>query len=128
MADDITSFNRQISQLPFKLKRQLAAAIAQKADRLANAIKAKAPVRTGALRDSVKVRRAKGDLTLEVTAGGSSTTHGERGPHGAADYALFTEFGTRKEPAQPFFYSTARAMQAEITDNITQAIEDVLDE
>jgi hypothetical protein len=40
MADDINSFNQQIGQLPFKLKRQLATAIAQEADRLATAIKA----------------------------------------------------------------------------------------
>lgn len=121
-------FNRQISQLPFKLKRQLATAIAQEADRLATAIKAAAPVRTGALRDSVKVRRTKHDLTLEVTAGGDSTTHGERGPHGVGDYALFQEYGTRKTPAQPFFYPTARAMQADINANIQKAVSDVLDQ
>lgn len=121
-------FNRQIGQLPFKLKRQLATAIAQEADRLAAAIKNAAPVRTGKLRDSVKVRRTKRDLTLEVTAGGESTTHGERGPDGAADYALFMEYGTRKTPAQPFFYTTARAMQAEIKSNIAKAVEDVLND
>lgn len=119
-------FNRQIVQLPIKLKRQLATAIAQEADRLAIAIKAAAPVRTGKLRDSVKVRRAKRDLTLEVVAGGDSTTHGERGPHGEADYAIFTEYGTRKTPAQPFFYSTARAMQADVNANIQNAVSDVL--
>ncbi|SFN02475.1 phage protein, HK97 gp10 family [Bradyrhizobium sp. Rc3b] len=121
-------FNRQISQLPFKLKRQLATAIAQEADRLAQAIKNAAPVRTGKLRDSVKVRRTKRDLTLEVTAGGESTTHGECGPHGEADYALFTEYGTRKTSAQPFFYPTARAMQADINSNIAKAVQDVLND
>jgi hypothetical protein len=38
VADDINSFNKQIGQLPIKLKRQLATAIAQEADRLATAI------------------------------------------------------------------------------------------
>ena len=121
-------FNKQIGQFPFKLKRQIATAIAQEADRLATAIKVAAPVDTGALRDSVKVRRTKHDLTLEVTAGGESTTHGERGPHGVGDYALFTEYGTQKSPAQPFFYSTARAMQADINANIAKAVSDVLDD
>ena len=124
MSDD---FSRQIGDLSIKLKRQLATAIAQEADKLATTIKAAAPVRTGKLRDSVKVRRARRDLTLEVIAGGDSTTHGTRGPHGAADYAIFTEYGTRKTPAQPFFYSTARAMQAEINANIQKAVSDVLD-
>jgi HK97 gp10 family phage protein len=121
-------FNRQIGQLPIKLKRQLATAIAQEAARLATAIKAAAPVRTGKLRESVKVRRAKRDLTLEVTAGGDSTTHGERGPHGVGDYALFQEYGTRHSPAHPFFYTTARAMQADINANIAKAVQDVLDD
>jgi HK97 gp10 family phage protein len=125
-ADDINSFNKQIGQLPIKLKRQLATAIAQEAERLADAIKEAAPVDTGKLRDSVTVRRTKRDLTLEVTAGGDETIHGTRGPHGEADYALFVEYGTRKKHAQPFFYNTARRMQPEITDNITKAVEDVL--
>ena len=94
----------------------------------ATAIKAAAPVRTGKLRDSVKIRRTKRDLTLEVTAGGDSTTHGERGPHGEADYALFEEYGTRHSRAQPFFYPTARAMQADINANIAKAVSDVLDQ
>src|SRR5689334_17660691 len=114
MADDLNSFNKQIGQLPIRLRRQLAATIKDEADKLATAIKAAAPVRTGALRDSVKVRRTKRDLTLEVTAGGEATTNGERGPGGEADHAVFTEYGTRHAPAHPFFYPTARAMQAEI--------------
>jgi HK97 gp10 family phage protein len=128
MADDLTNFNKQIGNLPFKVKRQLVGAIAEEADRLAMAIKAAAPVDTGHLRDSVKVRRHRNDLDLEVVAGGSETTHGTRGPHGRADYALFVEYGTKKRSAQPFFYSTARRMQGEIQDNIAQAVKDALDD
>lgn len=128
MADDLQSFQKQIGALPIKLKRHLATAIAVEADRLANAIKAAAPVDTGKLRDSVKVRRTKRDLTLEVTAGGDATIHGKRGPGGEADYALFEEYGTRQKPAHPFFYSTARQMQPEIESNIRKAVEDVLND
>jgi HK97 gp10 family phage protein len=124
MAND--DFNKQIGNLPIKMKRQLATAIKQEADRLADAIKTAAPVATGALRDSVKVRRRRNDLDLEVTAGGDTTIHGTRGPHGQADYSLFVEYGTRNKPAQPFFYNTANALQAEITSNITKAVEDAL--
>jgi len=42
-------FNKQIGQLPIRLRRQLATAIKQEADRLATAIKVAAPVRTGVL-------------------------------------------------------------------------------
>jgi len=82
MANDINSFNQQIGQLPFRLKRQIATAIGQEATRLADAIKSAAPVRTGKLRDSVKVRRRKTDLDLEVVAGGDTITKGDRGSHG----------------------------------------------
>lgn len=126
MSDDLNSFNKQIGQLPIRMKRKLVSAIKDEADKLADAIKAAAPVDTGKLRDSVKVRRTKRDLTLEVTAGGDTTTHGERGPHGVGDYSLFVEYGTRHKPAHPFFYNTARRMQPEITANIQKAVEDVL--
>jgi hypothetical protein len=46
MADDLANFNKQIGNLPFKVKRQLAGAIAEEAARLATEIKAAAPVDT----------------------------------------------------------------------------------
>lgn len=149
MADgDLQSFQKQIGQLPFKVKRQLATAIGQEAERLAAAIKAKAPVRTGALRNSVKVRRRRNDLDLEVVAGGDATTKYydrstgyqrevvidgrsnegiARGGKGVSyDYARAVEFGTVEHPAEPFFYNTARAMEQEIHDNIQDAVAEAL--
>ncbi|MGN6117751.1 MAG: HK97-gp10 family putative phage morphogenesis protein [Nitrobacter sp.] len=123
--DDV---QRYLKDLPFKVKRRLAQKIATEADRLANAIKAAAPVRTGALRDSVKVRRRKNDTDLEVVAGGSTTVHGKAGPHGVADYSLFVEYGTQEHPAQPFFYNTARAMQGEIRENIEDAVQEAFND
>lgn len=119
---------RYLGQLPFKMKRQLAGAIKTEADRLASAIKAAAPFKTGTLRESVKVRRKRNDLDLEVTAGGEATTKEVRNGSGDAtyDYSLSAEFGSRNKPAQPFFYSTARAMQAEIRENIEAAVAEAL--
>lgn len=150
MADDNTELDRYLGDLPFKVKRELVAAIKQEADRLAEAIRAEAPVETGALRDSVKVRRTRNDLTLYVTAGGAATTKyydrstgyeravviDGRDNEGIAkqadgagvsyDYALAVEYGTANEQAQPFFYPTARAMEDEIRENIEAAIEKAL--
>jgi HK97 gp10 family phage protein len=124
-ADD--DVQRYIRDLPFKMKRQLATAIRAEADRLAAAIKAKAPVKTGALRNSVRVRRKRNDLELEVVAGGTETTKEVRSGSGKPyDYALATEYGTTRESAQPFFYNTARAMQDEIRDNIEDAVKEAL--
>lgn len=138
------------SGLSYRAKRKLAAAIKEQADELASAIKDAAPVQTGKLRDSVRVRRRRNELDLEVTAGGPDTTRtygrstdydsdvvidgrdnsgkskvpvGEG--HGVGyDYALATEFGTSKEEAQPFFYPTYRQMR----DDIRQAIQDAIEE
>jgi HK97 gp10 family phage protein len=153
MAKEDDEFERAIGQLSFKLRRQIAEAIKAEADRLADAIKAAAPVKTGKLRDSVKVRRTRNELTLYVTAGGEETTrmYGRdtdyasdvvidgRSNKGIAkrrkgegrgvsfDYALATEYGTSKENAQPFFYPTARELEPSIRENIEQAVSEALE-
>lgn len=122
--DDVQSW---FDGLSYKLKRELAGKLKEQADDLAAAIKAEAPVATGALRDSVKVRRRRGELELEVTAGGETTSKEIRKGSGEEfDYALALEYGTVNEPAQPFFYNTARELMPDIQDNIAQAVADVL--
>jgi HK97 gp10 family phage protein len=124
-ADD--EVQKYLGDLSFKLRRELATKIKEEADGLADAIKAEAPVDSGALRDSVKVRRKRNELELEVTAGGDATTKEIRTGSGEPyDYALAVEYGTAKRPAEPFFYSTARERMPEIQENIQQAVEDVL--
>lgn len=125
MADPDADLRGWFDRLSYKAKRNLAAAIKEQADGLASAIKDAAPVKTGKLRDSVQVRRRRNDLDLEVTAGGDATTRDVRQGSGVSyDYALATEFGTSKEEAQPFFYSTYREMR----DDIQQAIQDAVEE
>lgn len=115
------------SGLSFKVKKRLARTIRNEADRLAAAIKAEAPVASGALRDSVKVRRRKSDLDLEVTAGGDTTTREIRVGSGVPyDYARAVEFGTVDTPAQPFFYNTYREMAPQIRQNIDDAIAEAI--
>lgn len=149
MADD-DDVQKYLGDLPFKLKRELATVIKAEADGLAEAIRAEAPVLTGALRDSVKVRRKRSELSLEVTAGGDATTRqydrstgyeravvvdgrSNKGIAKAADgagvsydYSLAIEYGTLEHPAEPFFYNTARERMPEIQQHIEQAVEDVL--
>ncbi|WP_271572528.1 HK97 gp10 family phage protein [Bradyrhizobium sp. CCBAU 11386] len=113
--------------LPFKLKRELAGKLKEQADELAGAIKAEAPVASGKLRDSVKVRRRRNELELEVVAGGQATSKEIRKGAGVDyDYALAIEFGTTEHPAEPFFYNTARERMPDIRDNIEQAVADAL--
>jgi HK97 gp10 family phage protein len=121
--EELQSYFKNLS---FKLKRELVTVIKEQADGLAEAIKAAAPVKTGRLRDSVKVRRGRNTLELIVTAGGETTTTSERGAGGQYDYSLAVEFGTSKLSAQPFFWTTYRAHRDEIARAINDAVEQVL--
>lgn len=127
MAEDDSEVQDWFGSLSYKLKRELAEKIKKQADDLANAIRDAAPRgETGNLAESVKVRRKRNELDLEVTAGGDLTTKSVRGGAYSYDYALATEYGTQKESAQPFFYNTARQMLPEIQQNIEDAVEEVL--
>lgn len=129
----------------FRAKRELVGTIREQAALLQNAIKDAAPVRTGRLRDSIKVRRTRNDLKLYVTAGGDETAEqyaarqryvrevvigsgdtagiARGGPAGVVyDYSRALEFGTTKMAAQPFFYTTAKAMEGDIRDAIEEAV------
>lgn len=116
---------------------------------LADEIKAAAPIKTGKLRDSVRVRRKRNDLDLEVTAGGDETTrmYGRdtdyasdvvidgRSNKGIAkrrkgegrgvsfDYALAVEYGTVNQEAEPFFFATYRQRRDDIRQAIDEAVE-----
>jgi HK97 gp10 family phage protein len=146
MADDLQSWFRD---MPYKLRRELAGRVRDIAGDLADDIKQAAPVKSGALRDSVRVRRGRNELTLYVEAGGQATTRevardaryvrdvkiGSGDTQGIArggaagvsyDYALAQEFGTLHEPAQPFFYKTYNARKADVAQQLQQAVEDVV--
>lgn len=144
--------NDWIKQMSTRMKRRLAADVRAEADRLAAAIKSAAPRgETGALADSVNVRRGRNTLELVVEAGGSATTRfydrggvgyqreikvGQgrydrvpRGSQGVSyDYSLGVEFGNEHAPAQPFFYPTYRAMRPEIEANLREAVERAMGE
>lgn len=116
-----------LRQAPFKAKRELAAKVKEQADRLADAIRNAAPVKTGALRNSIQVRRTRNELKFYVTAGGNDTSKEVRAGSGVGiDYALHLEYGTSKMRAHPFFYPTARMMEAEINAALEKAVAETI--
>jgi hypothetical protein len=126
MADD--DLDRYLRDLPFKMKRRLAGAISEQADRVRVAIEDAAPRGTsGKLAGSVQVRRGRGTLELVVTAGGAATTKQVRKGSGTEyDYSLAVEFGNEHVPAQPFFYSTWNDMRADVAEAIADAVGEVI--
>jgi HK97 gp10 family phage protein len=101
------------------------AVIKKEADGLADAMRLRVHVRHGDLRGSIRVDEGSSkfaSIVFWVKAGGSATT-----VHGY-DYAMATEFGTRKEHARPFFWNTYRAKSAGIRQRIEAAIWEAVEE
>ena len=67
--------------------------LAESAELVADVARRKAPVRTGALRESIDTKVSKTRARIRV----GRTGHGAGAP-----YARFLEFGTKNAPAQPF--------------------------
>jgi HK97 gp10 family phage protein len=144
---------RYFRDLPFAKKREIAEAVRDTAERIADRVRERAPEGlTGKTRQSVRVSRTRNELTFVVLAGGPLTTRsiGERtynapvnvgqgedtsgrrrvaaGASVNYDYALAGEFGTSRQPAQPWFYpagNEARAdEEARLRDEIAEIIAD----
>lgn len=70
---------------------------------LADEMRARAPVDTGALRDSIEVEPPTGNFP------GGRVIVGGNGAAGSTFYGVFVEFGTVYQPAQPFMRPAAAA-------------------
>jgi HK97 gp10 family phage protein len=124
VADDLQSWFQQLSG---KLQREFAGGLKDIANGLADDIREAAPEKTGALKQSIKVRRGRGTLELYVEAGGDLTTKEVRGGSGQSyDYALADEFGTLHQPADPFFFSTYNARKEDVQKQISDLVDDVV--
>jgi len=114
--------------LAFAKKREVARAVKEAAEELRNAIAPHAPRgATGNTQRSVRVTRTRNELTFVVRAGGQLTSRAVREGSGVAyDYALAGEFGTSRQPAQPWFYPAGRAAQDGIEAALADEILEIL--
>lgn len=108
--------------LPAALTADLAPVVEREAENLAAAMRARVRRKSGALADTIKVRRRRSAIDLEVVAGGDPTIK-EVDAWGSAeyDYALAIEYGTTLMPAYPFFWSTAREMMDGMQQRISES-------
>src|SRR5262245_13650696 len=122
MADEL---DRYLGDLSAKLRRELDAVVRRQADELVRAMQsevgrsANPGPHTGKLQQSVRNLR-QGTARYLVVAGGDETT--VRG----YDYALAKEFGTSRQQAEPFFFTTYNRMKADIQETISRAVEDIM--
>ena len=132
MAELSPRLRARLAKIPDIAREAAAAAMEEGAQEIVDAMKMAAPVDSGDLRDSIgwtwgevpagsfvidEIRsgKNKGDqyatLRIKIYAGSRD-----------AFYARFQEFGTRSQPAQPFFFSTWRREKAKFRRKIRAAI------
>lgn len=112
------------------LQERLREAIKAGAEIVAEDAKARAPVRTGRLRDSIKTRVPKKGLTAKVEAdypagGKVRKTSTKKQKAGSREYYAFAvEYGTRKMPAQPFMAPALAAKASQVMQKMESALEE----
>jgi HK97 gp10 family phage protein len=119
----LAQLKRTFAELPRRARTGAQATLIEEAQKLAAAMKQAVPVKSGKLRDSIRVEAGRNALEVKVKAGGPLTTKEVRAGSGVSyDYALGTEFGTQKEAAEPFFFTTYRAKRRGIRRSIANSL------
>lgn len=95
-------------------KRRMQRSFRKQGAVLVEKIKEATPVRKGDLRNSIRMIDAPKMPGVLIIAGGTPET--ARGPN--LDEALLTEYGTKNEAAEPFFYPTIQGEQSDLKDGI----------
>lgn len=103
---------RDLRRLKYSVPKSVRRVIGRSAKRLEGRIRAAAPVADGELRDGIQSHVSRSGLTAVVVS--------------TAPHSLHVEGGTRHAPAQPFFFSTAKANAARIRAEIDKAVREGL--
>lgn len=118
----VEAFKVRLARLPAAAKRAARDAVYKQAEATADLMRRAAPVKTGKLRDSVRVEDGAHELQAVIRAGGSATTVTARAGQGKYDYSLGVEFGTSQGPAEPFFWPSYRLRKRQARSAITRAV------
>lgn len=105
----MSRLQRRLDKIPMDVRAAAATEALLGALALSEAMKQVVPVRTGKTKGTIRVERGKRGDRFYVKAGGAATTD----EHGF-DTATASEWGTQKETAKPWFYSTWRRNKKQI--------------
>lgn len=112
------------------LRERLMEAVKAGAEVVAEDARARAPVRTGRLKASIKTRVPKKGLTAKVEAdypagGKVRKTSTKKQKAGSREYYAFAvEYGTRKMPAQPFMAPALAAKAPQVMMRMETALKE----
>lgn len=130
-SDDLDAY---LEALPDKITEHLSDVLREQAFRLSDAQRAalrslEQSPETGALEASCTVAQGENELEYLVQAGGDMTTKEVREGSGEPyDYAVGFVFGTSRQPARDFFFSTFNSLRDSMQEDINQAISEVLND
>ena len=107
---------RQLREVAEQILKDLPDALLESASPIKNAAKEKAPVITGALRDSIiaEVETTPTEVIVEIGA--------------VVDYADDVEFGGLRRTAQPFLRNATDENEAAVLDTLVNALNKVIDD
>lgn len=95
-------FHQWLLQNPQGLKAPLRKELTRRSGLMVNDMRARTDDRTGTLDRSIRAEEGRDELSVFIRAGGELTTKD------GYDYAIGKEFGTTKQPAEPFFWPVYR--------------------
>jgi HK97 gp10 family phage protein len=126
----VKQFKTDMLNVTEQLKGDLEQTYLREADELMENMRGAVPVLSGELKASIRkvnmTQRSAGEkkVSILVLAGGPMTTKHEK--RGSYDYAVATEFGTQKEKAEPFFYSSARLYEQAGRDSARETVDQAI--
>lgn len=126
---------RALKQFPGKLNDEMAQQLEKAGDEILDEAKRLAPVRTGALRDSIKRRSRRRGMKTTVRVfcdypktGKRHKTSTKKQVKGKRDYYAFAvEYGTKHMQAQPFFMPAVRKIKAGLIPRMKNTLESAME-
>lgn len=113
---------KRLARIPVNVRKAAKQALDQNAKELIAKQREFVPEDQGDLKESIRQEAGRHELSVTVTAGGPLTTRPVRkGAKAFYDYALAQEFGTRKMPANPFFFPAYRILRRRMRSRTSRA-------
>lgn len=117
-------FYRRLKAAAPKVEHHLREANRKTASGIVSMAQRLVEVDDGTLRDSIRMAPGtKNETAFIVRAGGPTTTKPvQDGADASYDYALALEFGTVRQPAEPFFYPSVRVEKRTHKGRVSRAL------
>lgn len=111
-----------------RLRKRVTENLAQAVEPVLDEIRAGAPEKSGALRESVRAERDPSKLTVTIKAGDTPATARPSANGTTYDEALLTEYGTVHQAAHPFFYPPINAHRRDFEKIADSAVSDAFED